>query len=137
MKSTFRVDLKEELEIAEFEHNCILQRIKDLKKHESRTYEIDYTAFNQKLIENESLIQKLRNETKKSTIFRNLAYPFMMIFLLVINTFGVLVVAKNTFFVIFGHLPTTKYSEDHSEVNYLKYKGIFLIIYIHFAFIRS
>ena len=26
-----------------------------------------------------------------------------------------LIVAKNTFFVIFGHLPTTKYSLDHSE----------------------
>lgn len=116
MKSTFsRVDLKEDLEIAEFEQSCILQRIEDLKKYESRNYEINYNAFNLKLKETETKIQKLKNEASSSSIFKSLGYPFIMIFLLVLNTFGVLIVAKNTFFVIFGYLPTTKYSLDHTD----------------------
>ena len=59
----FRVDLKEELEIAEFEHTCIVQRIEDLKKHENRNYEINVTAFDLKLKETETLIQKLSKIT--------------------------------------------------------------------------
>lgn len=85
MKSTFRVDLKEDLEIAEFERSCILQRIEDLKRYESRNYEISFNAYNQKLSETEIQIQNLRNESKRSTIFRSLGYPIIMIFLLVLN----------------------------------------------------
>jgi len=113
MKSTFRVDLKEELEVAEFEQSCMLQRIDDLKKLESRNYELQ--IIEQNLTETESLIQKLKNESKRSSIYGSLCYPFIMIFLLVLNTFGVLIVAKNTFSVIFGQLPITKYSSDHTE----------------------
>ena len=49
--------MKEELEVAEFEQSCMLQRIDDLKKLESRNYELQ--IIEQKLTETESLIQKL------------------------------------------------------------------------------
>lgn len=112
MKSTFRVDLKEELDIAEFKNGYILQRIECLKKNESKNYELNIKL--NELEENQKIIKKLTYQSKRSTLYGNLCYPFIMIFLLLLNTFGVLVVAKNTFFVIFGQLPTTKFS-DNSE----------------------
>ena len=51
------MDLKEELEVAEFEQSCMLQRIDDLKKLESRNFELQ--IIEQKLTKTESLIQNL------------------------------------------------------------------------------
>lgn len=114
MKSTFRIDLKEELDAVEFEEQCIQYRIQDLqyKKFEknNRDCEEKLNSYQQQLEGVEKYKQNLKNLSKRSTVYRNLCYPFIMIFLLLLNTFGVLMVAKNTFFVIFGQLPTTKSS---------------------------
>lgn len=107
IKSPFRVDLKEELEMASFDRGCILQRMKALKGNDGDN---NLANFQASLDEIDKHIAKLESQSKRSTIFRNLCYPFIMIFLLVLNTFGILMVAKNTFYVIFGQLPTT-----HSE----------------------
>lgn len=40
-----------------------------------------------------------------------------MIFLLILNTFGILMVAKNTFYVIFGQLPTTRFSSSSAAID--------------------
>lgn len=79
----FRDDLKEELDVAEFKHGYILQRIECLKKNESQNYEL--TVKLTELDENEKVIKKLRNQSKRSTIYGNLCYPFIMIFLLLLN----------------------------------------------------
>lgn len=131
MKSTFRADLNEDLEIAEFEHTCLVQRIEDLRHSNInaitsnpsgssatiRNYEIHHASFKQKLQDTKALIRKLKNESNRSTIFRSLGYPFMMLFLLLLNALGVFIVAKNTFFVLFGHLPTnSKFSLEPSQI---------------------
>ena len=57
MKSTFRVDLKEELETASLDRSCILQRLDDLRRSEKANYEIE--IFERRLDETESRMRKL------------------------------------------------------------------------------
>lgn len=53
----FRVDIKEEIEMAEIKQGYILERIESLKKNEIQNYEID--VLNDQLDENEKTLKKL------------------------------------------------------------------------------
>jgi hypothetical protein len=99
MKSTFRVDLKEDIEMYEFEENCIQCKIDDLNKRrvDGRSTnrnelvtnliqkEEQLKSFNQMLSQVRASKKEIVNKSKRSTIFRNLCYPFIMIFLLILN----------------------------------------------------
>ncbi|CAF0872299.1 unnamed protein product, partial [Brachionus calyciflorus] len=112
LKSTFRNDSKEDIEVAEFEKTCLYRRIQDSKSRRtnSNSDELDKQIddLNKQLDAKIKDITKLKNESKRLTVYRNLCYPIIMFFLLILNLFGILMVAKNTFYVIFGKLPTTK-----------------------------
>lgn len=112
MKSTFRNDSREDLEVAEFERTCLCRQIQDsqFRRNNMNSDEIDkqIDELNSQLNAKIDHIKKLKNQSKRLTVYRNLCYPIIMFFLLVLNLFGILMVAKNTFYVIFGKLPTTR-----------------------------
>jgi len=87
-------DLAEQLYQTKMEQTYLKRKI-DLIEKVSPESDKEVEEFDQK-------IKKLEKQIRRSELSRNLVYPLIMLLLLVLTSSSILIVARNTIYVIFG-----------------------------------
>lgn len=109
LKPSFGID---ELEVAQFEAMLIKKKIRDLENNKtqfsSTIYSNKFETLQNQLSEKHYTLLKLHKQSRWILAYHNLFYPIMMVFLLILSSYGIVMMLKNTLFVIFGILPTSR-----------------------------